>query len=318
MMEPLPVFIVGSYRSGTSLLRMILSSHSRVYIANESEFICDLGRQLEAYGNLERDDNLERLYKAAVVYMRNAKWSSIPPLDYVLSRMRRREYREFIYVIETWGAQEKNLLYWGDNTPRYIECIPYLISLFPEMRFIIMIRDGRDVYSSVRHLHFGGDNPEAVGFEWNWRMYQAIAAEKYIPPNRLIYVKYENLVTNPYETLYTICDFLGISFEAGMLNYYSSQEANNLARLPHHSNVVKPLSSHSVGRYRRELTSDEIAVLESIMAPCLLAFGYELSLPIKPARNLSFYYSRLFRSRVSQKIRNKLSFFRKAIHRFGG
>ena len=143
-----PFFIVGNPRSGTTLMRFMLSSHPRIYIPEETGFLVKLsslaGRRLS---RSETKKVVERVGRM------NVEWLDIvedfdafydglaePRLTCVLDSLYRIR-------ISPYNAQR-----WGDKGPAYVSHIPALNKIFPDAQFIHMIRDGRDSTVSLEAL----------------------------------------------------------------------------------------------------------------------------------------------------------------------
>ncbi len=102
-----------------------------------------------------------------------------------------------------------------EKTPRHVLQIPRIRRLVPGARFILMVRDGRDVAASVAKRH-GGD------FEYGFRRWvddnKKLHAELGKPDVMLL--RYEDLVVAPELQLERVCKFLGVKFRPQMLNYH--------------------------------------------------------------------------------------------------
>ena len=95
-----------------------------------------------------------------------------------------------------------------------------LYELFPEAKYILLIRNPLAVLKSELHTYVKG----------NWPMLSQFKPDLVDAPGRLVAarskfgdaaleVRYEDLVTSPDTTVRSLCDFLGIEFDSGMLNY---------------------------------------------------------------------------------------------------
>ncbi|MEA3377466.1 MAG: sulfotransferase [Chloroflexota bacterium] len=140
-----PFFIVGSPRSGTTLLRFILSSNPRLHVPGETGFLPFLPK--DAAGELS-PHQVERVLQR--IGQLNRNWDEMvedvtsfteslrqPTLRHVLEPLYRRK-------IAPYGARR-----WGDKTPSYVRYIPTLDQIFPTAQFVHVIRDGRDVTLSA-------------------------------------------------------------------------------------------------------------------------------------------------------------------------
>jgi Sulfotransferase family len=79
-----PVFIVGCYRSGTSLLRLMLSAHPCISISSEGAYIDYVDSKLSSYGDLSDPKNLEALHRDISPFLKEERWLSVPPFEIFL------------------------------------------------------------------------------------------------------------------------------------------------------------------------------------------------------------------------------------------
>lgn len=133
-----PVFVVGVPRSGTTLVRMVLDSHPDIYAGPEMPW---LG------GNYHRTEiSLRGLYDR----FKHDRFSPLRAMN-VKENVIKAAFRNFILTImeEELKSQKKRI--WVEKTPDNIFQVPFLKEIFPEARFIHILRDGRDVaLSSVK------------------------------------------------------------------------------------------------------------------------------------------------------------------------
>ncbi|MBV6517713.1 MAG: hypothetical protein DCC43_00585 [Candidatus Brocadia sp.] len=317
-----PIFIVGCYRSGTSLMRLILNSHPKIYIPEETQFIPIIGAKLHEYGDLLKDNNLLRLMNEINKYLKFSwrGWNKLPSPEVILKRLKKRTFQDIVMRINTYFNTKSTVEIWGDKTPLYVNSILFLGKLFPGSKFINMVRDGRDVMVSAFKAKLGGTNLTEISLEWDECILNGILAEKYFGPERVKTVRYEDLVSDPKKILSSICDFLNIGYEESMIQYYTTSDAQVLSRSKHHSNIVKPISSDSVGVYKKVLKHDQRKALESYMGNTLMTYGYDLEfdfqlLPSKYYRYLALFHScvKLILRSAPRKFVRKFWFFRKRV-----
>jgi hypothetical protein len=78
----------------------------------------------------------------------------------------------------------------------------------------------------------------------------------------------------PWDQLRDVCRFLDVEFSAAMLDYWDSPPAKAVARLTHHRNLLMPVFTSSIGRYREVLTSAEIATIHRRLYSPMQLLGY--------------------------------------------
>ena len=271
-----PFFIVGSSRSGSTLLRLMLASHSRIAIPSETWYLSALVKGFPFDRPLEENE----IGEAISVMTNHYTWPDMG-LDAAevrrraanLSGVRLRDLAEIVYRrhMEVEGKSR-----WGDKTPAYIEIVPSLAAMFDDAKFIHLIRDGRDVAKSFqRHGWHGpwmhGYTREWVrAIEWDMRLGKT-------PLNaRILRVLYEDLVLHPEATLRRICAFIDEEFEDRMLQWHGKADNAVPAREKHfHTRLGRDMNPSDVGRWKGEMTSREIFVAEALIGTQLSHFGYE-------------------------------------------
>jgi len=256
-----PIFLVGSERSGTTLARLMLDHHPLLAFFCEFEYsilrVSDEGEwpDLEDYIKyLEAD----RIFQAARVTI--DKTLAFPHLvNSFLVQKRDRDAKPFV------GA---TVHYHFDR----------LLRIWPDARFIHLLRDGRDVARSSIEMGWAGNMYTAVD---QWIHAESLWEEmcKKLPESRRIEVRYESLVSEPVETLTRICNWMGIPYDPEMLSYCERS-------------TYGPPSPKAIGQWKRKLTPSEAALAEVRIGNMRQERGYELSgypvpeLTSKPLRRL--------------------------------
>ena len=152
-----PLFLLGSQRSGTTMLRLMLNNHSSLAIPHESAFITLWFEKLGAYGDLSNRENALRLLDAVSEHPLVKRGKLVADRDAILSKPI-RTYRDFIDAIFRTYAESLGKPRWGDKTPFYTPDIDILRRIFPEAKFVHLVRDGRDVILSQKSIECMSDN----------------------------------------------------------------------------------------------------------------------------------------------------------------
>ncbi|MCB0682243.1 MAG: sulfotransferase, partial [Saprospiraceae bacterium] len=137
-----PFFIVGVPRSGTTLLSVLLSNHPQVYIDGESVGI-SIAENMEKYKRLfaYRPGRGQRAVLTQVI-----RDSYKQRLEKLLDYEQLDQYadlRDFFHRSVNRRAEEHGKLLWGDKTPELIFDLPQLLQVFPDARFLHVVRDAR-------------------------------------------------------------------------------------------------------------------------------------------------------------------------------
>ena len=167
---------------------------------------------------------------------------------------------------------------WGDKTPGYVEHLPHLAALFPTATFVHLIRDGRDVATSLAEWPWGPASPVAGAFWWRRKVRAGRRAGARLGPGRYLELRLEDLIQDPESELRRLCTFIGEEFEPAMLEYQGS--AAEWMRRPQetlmaftHPHLTKPPTA-GLRDWRRGLTDGHQQAIEAACAPLLRELGY--------------------------------------------
>ncbi len=271
-----PFFIVGVHRSGTTLLRYMLSSGGRVYIPPESDFIPRyFGRNPSRPLSPRQLDAILRAIFTRYRFVR--EWEGPPPEKIIFGR--NPTPAAFLDTLYRLYAAQHGAVRWGDKTPIYASYIPLLHDLFPQARFIHLIRDGRDVALSMldkwgrseRHvdLYFAARN-------WVRRIRQARAAGRQLGPDFYYELTYERLVQAPARELEALCAFLQEEYRPQMAAHHE-QARRSVAEGSFHAPVRQPVGADRVARWRQSMPPADLRLFESVAGPLLTELSYPLS-----------------------------------------
>jgi hypothetical protein len=271
-----PFFIVGSGRSGTTLLRMILASHSHLAIPPETWYMLRLLEKFDPKQPLSPDD----IRTAAKIMTGHYRWPdmNIDAKEFTREalELKNPSLSDVVEIVYRKHLDRENKPRWGDKTPGYIQIVPELIAMFPDAKFIHFYRDGRDVARSFQAQGWYGrwlhDNArewnEALDYNKRWRS-SPLA-------HRILQVRYEDLVLDTEKTLRDICHFLDEKYEPQMQSWQGHIDQLVPAREAHiHVKLNHTPNPEDVYRWKREMTTREIFVAEAFMGRHLEEMGYE-------------------------------------------
>lgn len=273
-----PIFIVGVHRSGTTLLRFMLSSSPRIYIPPESDFIPRFfGRNPR--GELS-DERVTRLLGIIFGRYRLVKeWQGDPPqAREFIAAMPGRTPAAFFDTLYRLYAAQHGAVRWGDKTPIYASYVDLIHEMFPQAQFVHIVRDGRDVALSM--LDKWGDELHIdvcfAARNWVRRIRQAQASGARLGPDLFYELRYENLVADPEAELRPLCDFLGEPYLPEMA------EPQRLGRErfqpgDFHAAVRQPPGTQRIDRWKQEMSLADQRLFQRIAGPLLAGLGYEVA-----------------------------------------
>lgn len=289
-----PLFIIGNPRSGTTLLRLMLTCHRRIVIPPECGFAVWYRERYEGWPDLCRrePDLLARFADDVLAARKFETWGlSREVLLASLAPRRPASYPEAVEAVYLlYAARVKPAAArWGDKNNFHIDHIPEIDRMFPEARFLHIVRDGRSVACSYRALHgrhldsrYAPKLPrevDVIAHEWGCNVEKVRRAFASLAPGRTMEIRFEDLVTDPEGRLRDVCDYLGEDFDPEMLRYYELNRSRVLEPREFWSWKEKNLSPpmpEEVDRYRRDLSESEIARFNSIAGQTLARYGYAL------------------------------------------
>lgn len=265
-----PVFVVGCGRSGTTLLRLMLDAHPLLAIPGESHFIPS------AYEASRRNPGAAGLADMIQRSEHVQRWALDPAL--LQARLDQADPSDVRAVIEAFYlvyADMHAAKRWGDKTPKYVLHLPLLIELFPDARFIHLIRDGRSVGLSYLELGRYPRTLEEAALRWVRWVNAGREAGRAMGP-RYTEVSYERLVSDPAATLVSLCGFVGLPFNDRMLRYHeTAEERLEAGSMTIHQQGVKNAPTEGLRDWRVQMRPEQVRRFEAIAGDTLTELGYE-------------------------------------------
>jgi hypothetical protein len=269
-----PVIVLGVRRSGTTLLRVMLDRNPELAVPDESYFVPQLARRHR--GVVDPDAFLDDLRRLPTL----AEWGLEP--DAVAARLRPgMPAGEAIAAVFATYAAERGKPRWGDKTPLYMQHLPVLERLFPDARYVHLIRDGRDAALSFLSVPAGlmtegwGHPRDARGFACQWAT-EVVAARVLgarVGPSRYLELRYEALVADTEAALRAICAYADLVYDPGMLDYVGRTDS---ARKAHQQRLNEPPRA-GVRAWRTEMSDDDRRRFEEVAGALLDELGYEVA-----------------------------------------
>jgi hypothetical protein len=275
------LFVVGAARSGTTLLQRMLDAHPLLAVVNETYW---LPRKYRERTGLTRDG----LVTSALfpLLLDSPKFERMGFSEDDLRRIAGDgapvRYADFVSRLfgEYAARQGKHLA--GDKTPGYVRRMARLHELWPEARFVHIIRDPRDVCLSM--LDWPGGERTAGQFG-TWQLDRAVSSALYwgysvamgreagmaLGPGVYVETRYEDLVTSTEAELGRLCEFLGISFDPAMQSYHVGRTRPK----PGRSSKAQWLPpTPGLRDWTTQLAAHDIAAIQVAAGELLREFGY--------------------------------------------
>jgi hypothetical protein len=276
-----PVFIVGSPRSGTTLLYHMLLSAGGFAVYRAEARVFDL--LAPRFGDLSARSNREKLLRTWL--QSRLFYRSGVSAEEIRSRveMECRSAGDFLRILMESIAEKQGVERWAECTPVNVLYLDEIKRSFPQALVVHIIRDGRDVALSMERQGwvrpFPWDRGRAVlvaGLYWEWLVEHGRRNGSHLGKD-YIEVPYENLVERPQETLTKLSSFIDHDLDHERIvqaGIGSVRNPNTSFRAEADGGEFKP-----VRRWEQELSRPDLAVLEKAVGPLLSELGYDLATP---------------------------------------
>jgi hypothetical protein len=170
---------------------------------------------------------------------------------------------------------------YGDKTPGFVQSLPLLGRLFPEARFVHVIRDGRDVALSLLDRSWGPRSISEAARYWAARVTMGHRDGTALGPARYLEVSYEDLVRDPESVRQSVCSFIELDFATETASLDGAVERLPAERRKHHEHLGEPIQE-GIRDWRRDMPVPDVAVFEAIAGRDLERFGYGRSVEHLP------------------------------------
>jgi hypothetical protein len=286
-----PLFIIGNPRSGTTLLRLMLTSHPNICIPPECGFaiwwFSKYKNWTKPFSKVQVQDFVRDLLESRK--FETWKLSVNELTDFILANMPSTYaelvdsvYRLFCIKMKKPGAK------WGDKNNFYLNHIDPLSEIFPGCYFVHIVRDGRDIACSYRKVKTIGSESKyapklpteitAIAEEWHGNLNKIKRSFENLNWKNVIEIRYEDLVADPKKTLSRVCESFGEEYNPQMLEFYllNRQKGFEPAEfLQWKELTLHPLSDERIGRFKIEMTVQDVRDFQRIAQSTLDKYKYE-------------------------------------------
>ncbi|MFB6307085.1 MAG: sulfotransferase [Flavobacteriales bacterium] len=268
------IFLTGSGRSGTTLLQSMLNAHSEISFTPETHFIKRfVVPELSKKNDFDKEDVLKRLKND-----KDIARLRIEPEKLIDNGSVRSTLDIFENIIEEYKKNENcNIV--GDKDPMNIAYIEHLKKIAPDAFLLHIIRDPRDVLLSRMKSEWGKSTSFPFHLsEYKYYLQKARAQGKQLFGENYCEIFYENLVSAPLETMKMLCKRIGVDFEEAMIEHEGQAEKIiDKDEMSWKSNVLKPVMNKNIGKWKKELNKEKIALVEDVLDEEMTELGYEKS-----------------------------------------
>jgi protein-tyrosine sulfotransferase len=275
-----PFFITGSGRCGTTLMRRLVIERTHAVIPPEN-YILALSLRLMAMARGDWSRFCGLVLAALQKY--SGRWEDFGIEQTMAFDLLTNIPSGFQTIANFWHAfhaiyanrvNKPGDTRWGDKTPSNVDGLAEVIQIFPQARFIFMVRDVYDMSYSLGSMATSGRAGDYLGGAKRWvDANTRILAFKEQYAAQAMVVRYEDLARFPEREMAAVLAHLGVT-SAGA-NGLNALEAQDMAAQPYLKNVLEGVSSAFIGKGRANMTDDVKEMISGIAAPLQIRMGYE-------------------------------------------
>lgn len=275
----MPIFMIGTQRSGSNLLRLMLNQLPEVAAPHPPHILQRMMPLMPSYGDLNRSDAFAQLVDdvCKLVELNPVPWEGVEfDRKDVAARCRARSLVAVYGAIYDVYAEANKAKTWCCKSLGNIAYVPEIEAYYPGAKYIYLYRDGRDVAVSFHKAVVGEKHYYHIAKEWTETQELALNVRATIGNERVFSLSYEALTEDAENTARAMCEFLGYAYTPSMLDFHKTDEAKRAAASSSlWGNVTNPLIKKNTKKFLKDATEDEMRIFESVSGHVLDALGYE-------------------------------------------
>ncbi len=275
------LFIVGTPRSGTSLLQTLLACHPQTRPIPESYLFADLTPTVGQANGLpptwRRPIPTTLSVPAAQRFITGLRQRRVP--DYIDwsqfisdctigDRVNIAQLVRYFFALHATGNSQLII----EKTPTHLYFIDEICTLLPDARFVQIVRDPRDQICSFADMirSARGSSPSLYDLSRAWRIGVEIGRR-----HGIRFVRYEDLVRNPFAVVEPIAKWMGLAFEPAYLERQTEVSDQTRPSNAHwNMRTRRPITQQRISRYRTDLSPLDIRLVETVCRNHMTTYGY--------------------------------------------
>ncbi len=287
-------FIIGIGRSGTTILTKLLNTYKDVHCLPEANFLVFFLQKFQHKKEFTKKDidqifneiNLYALSHPWVGWQFNSNEVKKKLNDKIESNPNLSFYALVIFIYQQFkviGYDKSEAIMLIDKNPSYTIFVKHISRYFTHSKFIFIVRDYRaNILSRKQSIYL--KSPNIAYNAIRWKLYNTIALSFYkMNKNKVLLIKYEDLVIDSEKEFSKIHTFLNISTEIDILNTSETVDLTNFKVEPKYkdrftkkyTDLDKQLNSSRLNSWMEQLSKDEIKICDVICADVAKEFRYE-------------------------------------------
>jgi hypothetical protein len=271
-------FLMCSERSGSNFISKLLNGHKNICSPSTKHIINPVARNLFRYGDLSEEKNWEELLEdihrlISVDFSIWKKSFSYEELRNIAVPGDIKSLIQNIFLEEALASGKQHVFIKENHV---YEFLPFLLTYFPESKFVYQTRDPRDMALSWKK---NSDHPGGVvKAARQWKQDQQQSLKNYYllkGQGKAHFVRYEDLTASNEVEIKKILNFLGVPFDPGVFEFHKDEiTQKNAGMQKAWNNLSKGVISNNSQKYLKDLSDDEIKAIEKICWYEMKHLGY--------------------------------------------
>ena len=270
---------IGTQRSGSNLLRVMLEQSPRIAAPHPPHLLHIFIPLLPLYGTLN-ENNYKLLVSDMVDYVmvNPVPWEGASfDKDAIVAQSRSYHIFEVFRLIYETIAKIKGAQYWCCKSMQNLYYSNDMEQNGLNLKYIFLYRDGRDVALSFKKAIVGDKHVYHLAKQWKEEQDICLSLYRQYGDKKVFLLNYEKLVAAPEDCMQRLCAFLEIEYRTDMLQFYESGSSKAAAAAGDMwKNLEKPIMKDNTQKFLKELSADEIEIYEWVAKDILTALGYPL------------------------------------------
>lgn len=308
MSKCVPIILLASERSGTNLLRAMVSSHSKVSAPPPTGLVGNLASRAFYYLTPLNSQHVSEFIDDAITMtqIHFNPWDISINQQEVLKRLSSVSFWQVFKSLYDIYTEDEEKNFWFSKEPNLFNHIYEIKLNMPDAKFIYMVRDGRDVAASMIKGGMHTSHIYEAAHMWSSDQKKCLTAlSDPMLSESMLLINYEDLISDANAVMKKVMEFVGLNYESSQLEYYKNKNViNHSNKTEFWKNISKPLDSTNKGKYKNNLSAKQIEIFESIAWDEMRLLGYQLETKIRKKHSSYKIFYFIMSTMIRKKIKN--------------
>lgn len=262
--EASPIFVIGTGRSGTTLLRMMLCAHPRIYLTHEASFYL--------WDALYPDKHDGEAFLDYYLQSFSYRWLRMDPAAFaadVPQPLDRADRKQLFTAIMKAKAAEHGKPRWGDKTPTHASHLDRIFADYPDARVVRIVRDPRGVVSSLNRMPWASRTVSGGTL-----ICESERRDTEDYADRILQIRLEDLTADPRAVMGRVLDHVGEPWDDAVLDHASHGPGiEDMPPVPWFAGASKPIVARPPPTWR-DHDPVRVRMIERLNRKSMAQFDY--------------------------------------------